>query len=87
MTTESIRVEITASSDTTHVDHYLTTTIEDPSKVCQGQQCVLSELKHARKYTVVSRACLAVAEACSDAVEAATWTKPTCMRLFVQCRN
>ncbi len=25
MTTESIRVEITASNDTTHVDHYLTT--------------------------------------------------------------
>ncbi len=77
LTTESIRVKITASDDVTGVDHYITTTKEDSTKTCRGLQCELSGLDHAKMYTVVSRACLAEANACSDPVEAATWTKPT----------
>ncbi len=66
------------------MDHYVTTTREDPSRTCQGQQCALIHLEHARMYTVVSRACLAGADGCSDSVEDATWTKPTRTVLTLQ---
>ncbi len=77
LTTESIQVRITPSSDPTGVDHYVTTTREDPGITCRGQQCALIHLEHAKMYTVVSRACLAEANGCSVSVENATWTKPT----------
>ncbi len=83
LTTESIQVTITASGDTTGAHHYLTTTKEDPSKSCEGEQCTLSGLGHAKKYTVESRACLTEPNACSDPVEDATWTKPTRMILYL----
>ncbi len=77
MTTESVLVEIAASSDVTGVDHYITYTVEDPAKTCRGQQCVLSGLRHAMKYSVVSSACLIDVGGCSKTVEVVTWTKPT----------
>ncbi len=77
LTTESILVKITASDDVTGVDHYISSTKEDSTKTCKGEQCDLIGLEHAKKYTVVSRACLSEEDACSDPVEAATWTKPT----------
>ncbi len=76
LTTGSIKVTITPSSDPTGVDHYITATVEDPSKTCGGEQCVLNGLEHAKKYTVVSRTCLAEPDACSDPVKDVTWTKP-----------
>ncbi len=77
LTTDSIDVKITASSDDAGAAHYLTTTTEDSQKTCQGLNCVLNELEPAKKYTVVSKACLTETDGCSDPVEDVTWTKPT----------
>ncbi len=77
LTTDSIDVRITASSDDTGAAYYITTTTEDSGKTCPGQNCVLNGLEHAKRYTVVSKACLTEIDGCSDPVEDVTWTKPT----------
>ncbi len=83
LSTDSIDVKITASSDDTGAAHYITTTTEDPGKTCRGQNCVLNGLEHAKRYTVVSKVCLTEADGCSDPVEGVTWTKPTRTHLSV----
>ncbi len=83
MTTGSIQVTITPSGDPAGVDHYTTTTVEEPSKTCRGVQCVLNGLEHAKKYTVMSAACLSEPDACSDPVKDVTWTKPLRKQSFL----
>ncbi len=77
LTTDSIDVKITASSDDTGAAHYTTTTTEDSQKTCQGLNCVLNGLEPAKKYTVVSKACLTEADGCSVPVQDIAWTKPS----------